>query len=154
MGWTAKDLANKGGRKTAKVKTLPVLMPGDTPKPIAKEGEVTKTGATIYVKPLSANRAYKGKIFKTEYHKNYIVAVTLMLPNNIVIPDGFLSIEYELGFGSHGSDLDNPLKTLGDILAAKYGFNDNRIMMATVRKQIVPKGKEYVKFNITKYDKI
>lgn len=104
MGWTAKDLANKGyaqvnggdyqnitkkvgGRKTAAVKKLPVLIPGDMPK--LKEGESPKTGATIYVKPLSANRAYKGKIFKTEYHKNYIVAVTLMLPNNIVIPDGF-----------------------------------------------------------------
>lgn len=110
--------------------------------------------AKIFIKPFSVNKAYRGKIYKTDYHKNYITAVTLLLPNHLIIPDGRLKVEYEFGFSSNGGDLDNPLKVITDILARKYHFNDNRIMQALVRKMIVPKGQEYLKFKIDSYDNI
>lgn len=110
--------------------------------------------AKIFIKPFSVNKAYRGKIYKTDYHKNYIAAVTLLLPNHLIIPDGQLRVEYEFGFSSNGGDLDNPIKVITDILAHKYHFNDNRIMQALVRKMIVPKGEEYLKFKIDSYDNI
>lgn len=159
---TAKDWAKKGFAltegnnlkhvstltdKPAKVKKLPPLL--ERAIPAQQESEATETGGTIYIKPLSTNRAYRGKIFKTEYHKNYIVAVLLLLPNNIVIPDGPLKATIEFGLSSNAGDIDNPQKTFFDCLATKYGFNDSRIMESSVKKAIVKKGKEYIRFSIS-----
>lgn len=128
--------------KAAKVKKLPNLLERAIPETIT-------TGGTIYIKPLSTNKAWKGRRIKTDEHNSYCDAVTMLLPKSITIPDGFLKISYEFGFSSNGADLDNPVKSLTDILSKKYGFNDNRIMIATIKKVIVKKGKEYIRFNIS-----
>jgi len=47
-----------------------------------------------------------------------------------------------------GFDLDNSLKPFIDILQKKYGFNDNRIYSITAMKRIVPKGEEFISFDI------
>lgn len=127
--------------KPAKVKKLPNLLERAIPETIT-------TGGTIYIKPLSTNKAWRGRRIKTDEHNSYCDAVTMLLPKSITIPDGFLKISYEFGFSSNGADLDNPLKSMTDIISKKYGFNDNRIMIATIKKVIVKKGKEYIKFNI------
>lgn len=46
------------------------------------------------------------------------------------------------------SDFDNPIKPFQDVLQAKYGFNDSRIVEAVVRKVKTKKGQEYIKFAI------
>jgi Holliday junction resolvase RusA-like endonuclease len=64
------------------------------------------------------------------------------------IPKGKLSVRYEFGVSSKGSDGDNLIKCFQDALARKYGFNDNQIYRWEVEKKIVVKGKEYISFDI------
>lgn len=161
--WTLQDLKDKGianvngsykklvTDKPSKVKKLPNLLERALTQAEPGNQILGECSAKIYIKPLSVNAAYKGRRFKTKEHDNYCDAVNLLLPNDIVIPDGYLQVEYEFGLSSIGGDFDNPVKPLQDILSKKYGFNDNKIMIATIRKVIVPKGKEYIKFNIEKF---
>ena len=102
----------------------------------------------IKIKPLSVNTVWKGKRFKTPQYKQYALAVSLMLPNDLIVPEGLLRVYYEFGLSSNGGDWDNPVKPFQDILQEKYGFNDSRIMEATVKKVIVKKGQEYISFRI------
>tara|TARA_R110002111_G_scaffold111038_2_gene170790 strand:+ start:68 stop:409 length:342 start_codon:yes stop_codon:yes gene_type:complete len=102
----------------------------------------------IPLKPLSVNEAWKGQRFKTDKYKTYEKIVALMLPK-MKIPIGKLKIEFVFGFSSITSDWDNPVKPIQDILQKKYGFNDSRIYEASVKKKIVPKGKEFIEFKIT-----
>jgi Holliday junction resolvase RusA-like endonuclease len=46
------------------------------------------------------------------------------------------------------ADWDNPIKPLQDILQKKYGFDDRRIMKASVIKNVVKKGDGYLNFSI------
>lgn len=102
----------------------------------------------INIKPLSVNEAWQGKRFKTDSYKAYEKIVLYLLPK-IEIPEGKLKILLIFGFSSSGSDWDNPVKPIQDILQKKYGFNDSRVFEANVKKTIVPKGQEFFKFEIT-----
>lgn len=101
----------------------------------------------IDIKPLSANAAYYGKLTKTSAHRKYIRDVGYLLPT-IKLPEPPYEIYLEFGFSSKGSDIDNPLKVVLDIISKKYNFNDNLIYRAVIEKMIVPKGQEYIKFEI------
>lgn len=101
----------------------------------------------INIKPLSSNDSWKGRRFRTDEYKAYAQELKLKL-KPMVIPDGELEIAFQFGFSSRGSDWDNPIKPFQDIISQFYGFNDNRIYAATVLKRIVPKGCEYVSFEI------
>ena len=100
------------------------------------------------IKPLSANGAWKGRRFRSDAYKAFQDHVSLLLPNSIDIPEGQLEIHLEFGFSSAGSDWDNPIKPFQDCLAAKFGFNDNRIKRGIVDVYPVKKGAEYIKFQI------
>lgn len=102
---------------------------------------------TIKIKPLTQNRAWKGRRFKSDQYKAYASAVDLLLPSNLIIPEGLLKVYYEFGM-SRNSDFDNPCKMFTDILQEKYKFNDSRIMEAKIKKVIVKKGEEYIAFKI------
>jgi len=104
----------------------------------------------IEIKPLSVNQCWAGRRFKTPKYKNFEKEVLLLLPNNYKVPLGALKITLKWGFSSKLADWDNPIKPFQDILQQKYNFNDSRIVKATVEKEIVKKGKEYIEFNITK----
>jgi len=107
----------------------------------------------IDIKPLSVNKAWKGKRYKTKDYEDYERAVLLMLPNKYKIPDGRLILNLRFGFSNQGSDLSNPIKLIEDILQKKYDFNDNRIFLCIVEKEVVKKGKEYIQFSIESYKK-
>ena len=96
------------------------------------------------IKPLSVNRAWQGRRFKTPEYERYERAMLLMLPC-IKLPEPPYRIYYEFGFSNKQSDLDNPIKQLGDILQKKYGFNDKEIYEAFIRKKIVKRGQEYIR---------
>lgn len=102
----------------------------------------------INIKPLSVNECWKGRRFKTPEYKNYCMAVSLLLPKKIIVPEGLFKVYYEFGLSNNGADVDNLIKPAQDIIAAKYKFNDNRVMEANVKKVIVPKGNEYISFKI------
>lgn len=97
----------------------------------------------INIRPLSVNRAWKGKRFKTEEYKQYEKDLGLLLPKDIKVKSG-LSLEF--GFSSKLSDIDNPVKPFIDILQKKYGFNDRDLILLIIKKRIVAKGEEYIKF--------
>ncbi len=102
----------------------------------------------VDIKPMSVNEAWQGKRFKTPQYKQYIIAVSLLLPPDLIVPDGLLKVYYEFGLSYSGGDWDNPVKPFQDILQKKYKFNDSRVMDARVKKVIVAKGHEYIRFKI------
>ena len=77
----------------------------------------------------------------------------MMLPKKCKIPKGELELNIKWGFSSKLSDLDNPIKPFLDILQKKYGFNDSRVYKATIEKEIVKKGFEFIEFEIKHYEK-
>lgn len=105
----------------------------------------------IPIKPLSANKAWKGRRFKTDEYKVYSKALLLLLPC-LSLPESPFKVTYEFGFSNRGSDLDNAVKQTTDILAKKYGFNDNKIYEYRLIKTIVKKGQEFIKFDIEHLD--
>ena len=104
----------------------------------------------IKIKPLSVNQCWAGKRFKTPKYKGFEKEVLLLLPKNYEVPLGALQITLKWGFSSKLADWDNPIKPFQDILQKKYNFNDSRIFKASVEKEIVKKGEEYIEFSISK----
>lgn len=103
----------------------------------------------LKIKPLSVNKAFKGRRFKTKEYDKYIYDMLMILPNSVEITNGVsLSVSFVFGYSSRNSDIDNALKCTIDCLVKKYGFDDRYIYELYVRKEIVPKGKEYIEFNI------
>ena len=100
---------------------------------------------TINIKPLSVNEAYKGRRYSTAKHSNFQKSVLMMLPE-ITLPPKPLKIFLEFGFSNSCSDWDNGVKNFVDVLVKKYDFDDREIYEGNVKKVIVKKGMEYVKF--------
>ena len=101
----------------------------------------------LLLKPLSINKAWQGKRFKTKEYKQYERDVLLLL-RPMVIPDGELEMNISWGFSNMLSDVDNPVKCFVDCLQKKYGFNDARVRKMTIEKFKVKKGDEYIEFHI------
>lgn len=100
----------------------------------------------LKIKPLSANEAFKGRRFKTDKYKSYYKEVLLRLPSDLVMPGGDLIVYYEFGLSNSQADWDNSIKQFQDCLAKKYRFNDKKIQSGLVKKTIVPKGNEFIRF--------
>ena len=107
--------------------------------------------ARLDIKPLSVNELYKGRRFKTDKYKGYSTAVSVLLPR-VKLCEPPYSVEFEFGFSSPLSDVDNPVKGILDILQKKFNFNDRDVFEIIARKKIVKKGKEYIKIKIEKYE--
>ena len=102
------------------------------------------------IKPISINKAYRGRRFATQELKQFKRDVSLLLPK-IKIPDGKLTASYRFGFSSKASDVDNGIKGFQDCIAEHYGFNDKKIYKLIVEKIDVEKGQEYIEFEITPF---
>lgn len=105
----------------------------------------------VDMKPLSVNEAWQGKRYKSDKYNAYEMEMLLRLPPG-KLPNPPYRVYYEFGFSNKLCDFDNPCKPLGDILQKKYGFNDNEIYEAHIRKVIVRKGQEYVQVRIEHMD--
>ncbi len=101
----------------------------------------------VVIKPLSINKAWQGKRFKTPAYSKYTNDLLFILPP-FKLPEPPYHILFEFGFSSTLSDWDNCIKTTQDAIAERYGFNDKLIRKGTVTTQIVKKGQEYFKFDI------
>lgn len=106
----------------------------------------------IKIKPLSVNKCWQGKRYKTIDYKRFEKDALLLLPKKLEIPKGKLKIYIKWGFSSSASDYDNPIKPFQDILQLKYKFNDNRIFKAIIEKEIVKKGDEFIEFEINEIE--
>jgi Holliday junction resolvase RusA-like endonuclease len=105
---------------------------------------------TINIKPLSVNQAWQGRRYKTPIYKRYERDVLLLLPRGSV-PAGKLTLTVEVGFSNPGSDVDNIIKPLLDILQKKYRFNDSTVYQIVAQKVDVRKGCEYIKWDLEPY---
>lgn len=101
----------------------------------------------VDIKPLSVNKAWQGKRFKTKDYKSYESAVLLLLPK-IEVTAGNIELSIEFGFSNKQSDIDNPVKCFIDCLQKKYGFNDRHIYKLNLTKVDVEKGNDYIRFSI------
>lgn len=102
----------------------------------------------VDIKPLTVNQAWQGRRYKTDEYKAYEFALMHLLPKKITLPQKPYRIYLEFGISSKLSDWDNPIKPFQDILQKKYGFNDRDVFEGIVKKVIVKKGEEYVRFKI------
>lgn len=101
----------------------------------------------IKIKPLSVNRCWQGRRFKTKDYDVYERELMYRLPKK-VIPAGKLYLYLRIGFSSKASDLDNSIKPILDILQKKYGFDDKRVYRIDATKVDVKKGEEFIEFEI------
>ena len=102
----------------------------------------------LNVKPLSVNKCWQGRRYKTKAYKQYESALLHLLPNVEINFKGTLSIEIDFGFSNSTSDIDNPLKPILDILQKKYGFNDRDVYELNVKKKLTKKKEEYILIKI------
>jgi Holliday junction resolvase RusA-like endonuclease len=97
---------------------------------------------------MSVNKCWQGRRFKTPAYKDYENAVLMLLPNILFKLDK-VRLNLIFGLSNKGNDIDNGIKPFLDILQKKYGFNDSIIYELYVKKEIVKKGEEFIKFNMT-----
>ena len=101
----------------------------------------------INIKALSVNQAFQGRRFKTPKYNKYINEVLSLLPQLDLNKETY-TINIEFGLSSKLNDIDNGLKPFIDCLVKKYNFDDRQIYELNVKKIIVKKGSEYIKFKI------
>jgi len=100
----------------------------------------------LKIKPVSVNQCWKGRRFKTDIYKGFENELYYRLPKGLLKSDK-LRVKIEFGFSNKSADFDNPIKPFMDILQKKYeDFDDKQIYEAHIRKVIVSKGSEYIKF--------
>jgi len=102
----------------------------------------------VKIKPLSVNKCFQGRRFKTPTYKAYETELLYKLPHLNIKPKTPLRLTIIVGFSNRKSDLDNICKPFQDILQKKYGFNDDMIYQLIMLKKIVKRGHEYIKFRI------
>lgn len=107
----------------------------------------------IKIKPLSQNEAWQGRRFKSEKYINFEKSLFFKL-KKMDIPEGKIEINYAFGFSNKLSDIDNPVKSFQDVLCRVYRFNDRDIYRITIDKEIVQKGKEFIKFEIKPFKEL
>ena len=106
-----------------------------------------KSTLKLLVKPLSVNKCWQGKRFKTKTYKNYEDEVMQLLMGQKLDIGDVMWLSITFGFSNKLSDIDNCLKPLLDILQKKYGFNDRNIYQLVVSKEIVKKGDEFIEID-------
>lgn len=110
----------------------------------------------IPYKPMSVNRAWQGKRYKTAEYRHFSNAVAnhLYQMNLNRPPDNKpLFAHYEWGLSNYvQSDTDNPTKPFQDILCAVLKMKDNMIDFMILQKKRVKRGEEYIGFHIDTRD--
>jgi len=101
----------------------------------------------LKIKPLSLNECYRGRRFKTPLLEAFKEEVCYLLPKkNITFKK--IKVIYIFGVSSKNADGDNLIKVFQDALSQKYAFNDKQIYKWDVEKVDVPKGSEFIEFDI------
>lgn len=104
----------------------------------------------VDIKPISVNICWQGKRFKTDKYKKWRRDINFILPNIKPPESNYLKVDIIFGFSSKLNDIDNCLKSFLDSLKDKYGIDDRYIYELNVKKEIVKKNDEFIKFKIEK----
>lgn len=104
----------------------------------------------VDIKPLSVNRCWQGRRFKTKEYKSYEKEMLLKL-KRLPMPPPPYEIAIVFFMSNIMSDLDNPVKPFLDLLQKKYSFNDRSIMKMSVEKRKCLKGNERISFFINHF---
>ena len=102
----------------------------------------------VFVKPLSINKCFQGRRYKTKDYKAYENDLMLKL-QPIELPSKPYELIINFGFKNKLSDIDNALKPTLDILQKKYGFNDRDIYKLIVEKVITKQ--PFIEFHLKSY---
>jgi Holliday junction resolvase RusA-like endonuclease len=105
----------------------------------------------VKIKPLSVNRCWQGKRFKTKEYKAYEQELMYLLPPVSLDPRLDYEVCLEFGVSNSRQDIDNPVKPLLDIIQKKYGIDDASIWELHSKKVKVKKGEEYIRFSFEEY---
>jgi Holliday junction resolvase RusA-like endonuclease len=70
-----------------------------------------------------------------------------LLPK-LELPQGKLKLNIVFGFSNKASDIDNCVKPFLDMLQEAYSFNDKMVYELNVKKEIVPKGLDFIDFSL------
>ncbi len=105
----------------------------------------------VMIKPLSVNKAYKGRRFVTDEHKSYKKAMPLLLPSELQLPPDKLVLLFRFHFKRKASDVDNCCKAAQDIITAHYGVDDREIYLTMNEKIINYNEPEYLEFEFLEY---
>jgi hypothetical protein len=100
----------------------------------------------LNIKPLSVNKAWQGKRFKSPEYKKYEIQVLRMLPDIEIKEFKRLKITY--GFSNMMSDIDNPTKLVLDLLQKKYNVNDRDLIYLVLHKEKTKKGEEFIEIEL------
>ena len=106
---------------------------------------------TIKIKPLSINKAWQGRRFKTKEYEVFERSLFTLLPT-IIDREPYeaktpLELHIEAGLPPL-MDLSNVLKLIEDVLQKRYGINDRYVMKIIMDKVVVKKGEEYIKISL------
>ena len=105
----------------------------------------------VKIKPLSVNKLFQGRRFRTKEYDRYQKDVFWQL-KPMAIPDTKLKLKITVAFSNKAADLDNSLKAFQDILQKFYHFNDSQIYAIDATKVIVKKGHEFIDFEILEFN--
>lgn len=110
----------------------------------------------LKVSPLSNNKAWKGKHFKTRDYKDFEIDVCKTLPFSKDDPiDGEVFVHYVYHIKTYGnSDTGNMEKTLTDMLVKRNYLKDDRYIRAIYQRKerVSEKKDEYIEIRIEKYE--
>lgn len=104
----------------------------------------------INIKPLSVNKCWQGRRYKTAAYKAFSDELRLKLKHQ-EIPEGPLEVKYTFGFSNMRSDYDNPVKPFQDVLCDFLDINDSQIHRAVIEKVKTSKGAEFIDYEISEY---
>ena len=99
----------------------------------------------LNIKPLSVNKAWQGKRYKSPEYKKYEIQVLRLLPDIEINEFKRLKITY--GFSNMMSDIDNPTKLVLDLLQKKYNVNDRDLIYLVLHKEKTKKGEEFIEID-------
>ncbi len=83
---------------------------------------------SVEIKPLSINKCFQGRRFKTKDYKDYEYELLLILPEQEMIKgDVSVEIDFYVKYPKK-LDVDNLLKPINDILTKKKYWEDDRFI--------------------------
>ncbi len=104
---------------------------------------------TLNISPLSTNKAWKGKRFKSVFYKKFEYDVFLLLPKRTSPIEGELFVKYVFYLKNYAnSDIDNCIKQLQDILVKGQIIKDDRYIKAMYVQKDRVKDKDAEKIEI------
>ncbi len=108
----------------------------------------------IPISPLSVNKAWQGRRFKTKEYKDYEKNVLCLLPRERPL-EGELFVRYVFYIKNYKmSDIDNFIKPLQDILVKGKIIEDDRFIKSIliIKEQVKDKKDEKIVLDIVPYD--